>query len=137
MFTTFFLFSRIAIRIVKQSINIHRWLEKRKLDFLKTLLFILVCGLPVWTCSSQTGNDSPILIKMVFFGGELQPLSNLKNIPVMFPCINNDYYPYQELSSFYESNRAEQDSNGSISSYGYILECLGINLALMRYNQPG
>ena len=52
-------------------------------SFLKMLLFILVWGLPVWTCSLQTaGRLSPILIKMVFWGGgELPPLRKLKNNP--------------------------------------------------------
>ena len=29
------------------------------LDFLKTTLFILVCGQPVWKCSLQAGGDFP------------------------------------------------------------------------------
>ena len=41
------------------------------LNFLKTLLFIvsviLVCRLPVWTCSLQIGGDSPILGKLQLY----------------------------------------------------------------------
>ena len=39
-------------------------------DFLKMLFSILVCGVPVWTCSLKIGGVSAILIKMgVFWGG--------------------------------------------------------------------
>ena len=54
------------------------------LDFLKILLFILVCGLPIWTCSLLIGeglSPPPISKKMVFFGRSSLPLRKLKNIP--------------------------------------------------------
>ena len=70
----FFLFSVFSV--------FFNW-KDNTLDFLKTLLFILVCGPLVWTCSWQTGGGylpplPRVLIKMIFFVGELSPIQKVK-----------------------------------------------------------
>ena len=74
----FFLFSVFSV--------FFNW-KDNTLDFLKTLLFILVCGPLVWTCSWQTGGDylpplPRVLIKIYFSWGSSPPFRKLKSIPV-------------------------------------------------------
>ena len=58
-----------------------------KLDFFKTPLFILVCYLPVWTCSMPPGRTLPAIVRnMVYLEGlegSFAPLRKWKNIPAI------------------------------------------------------
>ena len=58
--------------------------------FENTILCILVCVLPVWTCSLQTGGWERlpnILIKVIFFGRTSPPFTKLENMLDVIPGI--------------------------------------------------
>ena len=92
MFMNFYFCWDIVFFFYFQVFLVFSW-KDITLDFLKTLLFILVCGLPVSKCSLQTGaKTSPILIEMVFLGWA-PALRKLKKIPDFPITRSNNSFP--------------------------------------------